>query len=71
MAACASGHWDEARRAFFNGLVRKAVIDDVVHGDAAPIAHRVEYLRAGAKRGDNHRHLPLLAGRHIRLNTVV
>jgi hypothetical protein len=45
--------------------VSEAVVDDVVHRNPAPVAHSLEDLFARAERGDDHRHLPFLAGRHV------
>jgi hypothetical protein len=56
---------DQPVRALFDRLAGEAVVDDVVQRDPAPRMHRLVQLLARAERGDDDRHLPLGAGRHI------
>ena len=71
MAACARCHGDEAASTLFDSLARKPVVDDVVHGNAAPAFDGAEHLFARAERRDDQGHLPLGAGRHVRFEPVV
>ena len=71
MAACARCHGDEAAGTLFDSLARKPVVDDVVHGNAAPAFDGAEHLFARAERGDDQGHLPFRAGRHVRFEPVV
>ncbi|QYU70903.1 isoleucine--tRNA ligase [Leptolyngbya sp. 15MV] len=71
MATGTGGHGDEAGRALVDRLPGEPVVDHVVEGDAAPVGHRLEHLLARAERGDDHRHLPLLAHGHVLIEAGV
>ena len=71
MSASARGNGDQPVGAFLNGLVREAVIDDIVHHNAAPSMRRFEDFRTCAERGDQHGHLPLGANLHVFFQPVV
>ena len=71
MAAGAGRHQDQAVGALLDRLVREFLVDDVVEDDAAPVMRGLVQLFAGAERGDDHRHLVLLAKREIRIEPVV
>ena len=71
MPAGSRSHGDQPRCTLFDRLVRKAVVDHVMHGDPAPSADRVEHFLARAERGDDHRHLPFGAGLHVGIEPVV
>ena len=71
MAAGAGGHQDQAVGALLDRLVRELLVDDVVKHDAAPAMRGLIEFFAGAERGDDHRHLVLLAERQILIEPVV
>ena len=62
---------DDAVGALLDRLVGEAVVDDVVEGDAAPAVHRLVQFDDRAQQGDDDRHLPLGAGRHVLLQPGV
>src|SRR3546814_441648 len=65
------GDGDQPVGGLFDRLAREAVVDDVVERDAAPAMDRLIEFLARAERGDRDRHLPLGAGRDVRLEPVV
>ncbi len=65
MAAGARRDRDDAVGAFLHRLAREAVVDDVVQRDPAPGVDALVDLDQRAQRGDDDRHLPFLAGRHV------
>ena len=71
MAASTGCNRNEAICTFLDCFIGEAVVDHVVHGDPAPIAHCIEQLGACAKRGNNHRDLPLFTSRHVGVDTVI
>ena len=71
MAACARCDGDKAASTLFDSLAGEPVVDDVVHGNAAPAFDGAEHLLARAERGDDQRHLPFGAGRHVCFEPVV
>ena len=71
MAASAGRDRDHPVGAFLHRLAREAVVDDVVEADPAPAVHRLIDLDDRAQRGDDDRHLPFGAGRHVLLEPVV
>jgi hypothetical protein len=71
MAASAGGNRDQPVGAFFNRLMRVAVVDNVVERNPAPGVDRIIEFGAGTKRGDDQRDLIFLAGRDILFEAVV
>ena len=71
MAAGAGGDRDQPVGALLDRLAGEAVVDDVVQRDPAPAVDRVVHPRRRAERGDDDRHLPFGAGRHVLLEPVV
>src|SRR3546814_9433266 len=65
------GDGDQPVGGLFDRLAREAVVDDVVERDAAPAMDRLIEFLARAERGDRDRHLPLGAGRDVRLEPAV
>ncbi|MGY3224010.1 hypothetical protein ACVIM5_004617 [Bradyrhizobium sp. USDA 4512] len=71
MTAGAGRDQDQAVGALLDRLVRELLVDHVVEDDAAPAVDRLVELLARAERGDDHRHLVLLAKRHVVIEPVV
>ncbi|GCC46820.1 hypothetical protein chiPu_0030698, partial [Chiloscyllium punctatum] len=71
MAAGAGGDQNQAVGALLDRLVRELLIDHVVEHDAAPAVDGLVELLTRAERGDDHRHLVLLAKRHVVIEPVV
>jgi hypothetical protein len=71
MAPCPGSDRDQPVGALVDRLPGEAVVDDVVERDAAPAVNRLVQFLARAERGDDDRHLPLLANRHVGFEPVV
>ena len=71
MAAGPGRDRDQPVRALFHRLAGEAVVDHVVQRDPAPAVDRRIDILARAERGDDERHLPLGAGRHVGLEPIV
>ncbi|KTT92442.1 hypothetical protein NS44R_14525, partial [Mammaliicoccus sciuri] len=67
----AGGDQNQAVGALLDRLVRELLIDHVVEHDAAPAVDGLVELLLRAGRGDGHRHLVLLAKRHVVIEPVV
>ena len=61
MTASASSHGDQTIGALFDGLFRKAVVDDVVEHDPTIAVNGLIDLRVSPKRGDDEGHFVLHA----------
>ena len=62
---------DQPVGTLFDGLAGKAIVDHIVEHDPAPAVRGLVNILARAERGDQHRHLPLLAQRHVLIEAVV
>ena len=71
MAAGAGRYQDQPVGALLDRLVREFLVDHVVKNDAAPAMRGLIEFLARAERGDDHRHLVLLAKREILIEPVV
>ena len=71
MAAGAGRDQDQTVGALLDRLVREFLVDHVVKYDAAPAMRGLVEFFARAERGDDHRHLVLLAKREILIEPVV
>lgn len=71
MAAGPCRNRDQPVSALLDRLVGEAVVDHIMHGDPAPIAHRIENFGPGTQRGDDQGHLPFLASGQILHHPVV
>src|SRR6266851_525272 len=71
MAARAGRYQDQTVRALLDRLVREFLIDHIVKNDATPTMRGLIEFFARAERGDDHRHLVLLAKRKILIEPVV
>src|SRR3977135_1803754 len=70
MAAGAGRYQDQAGGALLDRLVREFLVDHVVKHDAAPAMRGLIEFFARAERGDDDRHLVLLARRQILIEPV-
>ena len=71
MAAGAGRYQDQAVGALLDRLVREFLVDHVMKDDAAPAMRGLIEFFARAERGDDHRHLVLLAKREVLIEPVV
>ncbi len=71
MPTCTGGNGNETIRAFFDGLARKTVINDVVQCDTSPRVDRLIKFFTRPQRRDCDWHLPFRACRNIGIKPVV
>ena len=71
MPACSGGDSDDSVRPLFNGLPRKAVVNDIVKGDATPFVNSLIDVFPRAERRDDDRNPPRSANFKVFFNARI